>query len=191
MWYLIQNTEATALTAKHQTDFALQQLDFKQHGEHRTARYPVILSFGKQFNRHIICSKSHFLPDVLAPLWGNSIVNCEQIKLANCSSAMLQLVNSMQRKPRAQSPSIGIIMQRTLPIVWHIVRPAQHAIGYMMHSIFGGIVATYPPWKLQIKHSIFGPSVVGPSLMEIAVQLRLCPDSIINFFHPLLYEVKR
>ena len=29
---------------------------------------------------------------------------------------MLQLVNSMHRKPRAQSPSIGIIMQRTLPI---------------------------------------------------------------------------
>ena len=45
-----------------------------------------------------------------------SIFNCEQIKLANCSSAMLQLVNSMHRKPRVQSPSIGIIMQRTLPI---------------------------------------------------------------------------
>ena len=117
MWYLLQNTEATALT-KRQTDFALRRLDCKQHVEHRTARHPVILSFGKQFNRHVISVviKSHFLPDVLVPLCANSIFNCEQIKLANCSSAMLQLVNSKHRKPRAQSPSIGIIMQRTLPI---------------------------------------------------------------------------
>ena len=39
MWYLLQNTEATALTAKRQTDLALRQLDCKQHGEHRTACY--------------------------------------------------------------------------------------------------------------------------------------------------------
>ena len=116
MWCLLQNTEAIALIAKRQTDFALRQLDCKQHGEHRTARYPASASFVKQFNRHNICSKSHSLPDVLAPLCANPIFNCEQIKLANCSSAMLQLVNSMHRKPRAQSPSIGIIMQRTLPI---------------------------------------------------------------------------
>ena len=122
MWYLLQNTEATALTAKRQTDFALGQLDCKQHCEHRMARYPVIVSFGKQFNRHNICSKSHFLPDVLAPLCANPIFNCEQIKLANCSSAMPQLVNSMHRKPRAQSPSIGIIIQRTLPITSVLTR---------------------------------------------------------------------
>ena len=29
---------------------------------------------------------------------------------------MLELVNSAQRKPRARSPSIGLIVQRTLPI---------------------------------------------------------------------------
>ena len=45
MWYLLQNPEATALTAKHQTEFALRQLHCKQHGEHRTARYPVTVSF--------------------------------------------------------------------------------------------------------------------------------------------------
>ena len=35
-----------------------------------------------------------------------------QIKLANCWSAMLELVKSAQRKPRARSPSIGLIVQR-------------------------------------------------------------------------------
>ena len=59
MWYLLQNTEATALTAKHQTDFALRQLECKQHGEHRTTCYPVIVSFVKQCNRHIISVVSH------------------------------------------------------------------------------------------------------------------------------------
>ena len=39
--YLQQNTLATASTAKRQTAFAV--LDCKQHGEHRTARYPVIV----------------------------------------------------------------------------------------------------------------------------------------------------
>ena len=117
MWYLLQNTEATALTAKHQTDFALRQLNCKQHGEHRTARYPVTVSFWETiYSSYNICSNSHFLPGVLAPLCDNSIFNCEQIELANCASAMLQLVNSTHRKPRAQSPSIGIIMQRTLLI---------------------------------------------------------------------------
>ena len=29
---------------------------------------------------------------------------------------MLELVNAAQRKPRARSPSIGLIVQRTLPI---------------------------------------------------------------------------
>ena len=119
MWYLLQNTEAlTALTAKHQTDFALRQLDCKQHGEHRTARYPVIVSFWETiYSSYNICSNSHFLPGVLAPVCANSIFNCEHIELANCPSAMLQLVNSTHRKPRAQSPSIGISMQRTLPTV--------------------------------------------------------------------------
>ena len=113
MWYFLQNTEATALT----TDFALRQLDCKQHGEHRTARYPVIVSFWETiYSSYNICSNSHFLPDVLAPVCANSIFNCEHIELANCSSAMLQLVNSTHRKPRAQSPSIGIIMQCTLLI---------------------------------------------------------------------------
>ena len=117
MWYLLQNTEATALTAKHQTYFALRQFDCKQHGEHWTARYPVIVSFWETiYSSYNICSNSHFLPGVLSPVCANSIFNCEHIELANCSSAMLQLVNSMHRKPRAQSPSIGIIMQRTLPI---------------------------------------------------------------------------
>ena len=117
VWYLLQNTEATALTAKHLTDFALRQLDCKQHGEHRTARYPVIVSFWETiYSSYNICSNSHFLPGVLSPVCANSIFNCEHIELANCSSAMLQLVNSTHRKPRAQSPSIGIIMQRTLPI---------------------------------------------------------------------------
>ena len=122
MWYLLKTSEATALTEKRQPNFALRQLDCKQHGEHRTARYTVIVSFGKQFNRHVICSKSHFLPDVLAPLCANPMFNFEQIKLANCSSAMLQLVNSINRKPRAQSPSIGMIMQRTLPIHLRVTR---------------------------------------------------------------------
>ena len=61
MWCLLQNTEATALTAKRQTDFALRQLDSKLHGEHRTARYPAFASFVKQFNRHIISVVSHIL----------------------------------------------------------------------------------------------------------------------------------
>ena len=61
MWCLLQNTEATALTAKRQTDFALRQLDSKQHGEHRTARYTAFASFVKQFNRHIISVVSHIL----------------------------------------------------------------------------------------------------------------------------------
>ena len=118
MWYLLQNTEATALTAKHQTYFALRQFDCKQHGEHWTARYPVIVSFWETiYSSYNICSNSHFLPGVLSPVCANSIFNCEHIELANCSSAMLQLVNSTHRKPRAQSPSIGIIMQRTLPIM--------------------------------------------------------------------------
>ena len=59
MWYLLQNIEPTALTAKRQTDFALRQFDCKQHGEHRTVRYPVIVSFVKQFNRHTISIVSH------------------------------------------------------------------------------------------------------------------------------------
>ena len=62
MSYLLQNTEAAlGLTAKHQTDFALRQLDCKQHGEHRTARYPVTVSFGKQFIPHIISVVIHIL----------------------------------------------------------------------------------------------------------------------------------
>ena len=110
--------EATALTVKHQTDFALRQLHCKQHGEHRTARYPVTVSFWETiYSSYNICSNLHFLPGVLAPVCDNSIFNCEQIELANCSCAMLQLVNSTHRKPRVQSPSIGIIMQRTLPIM--------------------------------------------------------------------------
>ena len=136
MWYLLQNTEATALTAKHQTDFALRQLDCKQHGEHRTARYPVIVSFWETiYSSYNICSNSHFLPGVLSPVCANSIFNCEHIELANCSSAMLQLVNSTHRKPRAHSPSIGIIMQRTLPIVLVII--------YKLCSLFSASVELY------------------------------------------------
>ena len=126
MLYLLQTTEATVVTAKHQTEFALRQLDCKHHGENRTARSPVIVSFWETiYSSYNICSRpnSHFLPGVLAPVCDNSIFNCEQIELANCSSAMLQLVNSTQRKPRAQSPSIGIIMQRTLPIKQHSSSP--------------------------------------------------------------------
>ena len=76
---------------------------------------------------------SAFLPDVVALLCANTIFNCEQIKLAYCSSAVLQLVNSMDRKPRAQSPSIGIIMQRALPIVLFFFK--EHDLLY--ESLYG------------------------------------------------------
>ena len=59
MWYFLPNKETTTLTAKRQTDFASRQLDCKQHGEHRAGRYPVIVSFGKQFNHHVISVVSH------------------------------------------------------------------------------------------------------------------------------------
>ena len=78
MWCLLQNTEATALTAKRQTDFALRQLDSKQHGEQRTARYPAFASFVKQFKRHIISVVSHILFLTSLPLYAltqSSIAN--------------------------------------------------------------------------------------------------------------------
>ena len=48
-----------------------------------------------------ICSESHFLPGVLAPLCANSIFNCEQIEPASRPSAMLERVNSVH--PEAES----------------------------------------------------------------------------------------
>ena len=124
MWYLLQNTEATALTAKHQTDFALRQLDCKQH----SSLPSNCILLGTIYSSYNICSNSHFLPGVLAPVCANSIFNCEQIEIANCSSAMLQLVNSTHRKPRAQSSSIEIIMQRTLPITLYPKAPLYNTI---------------------------------------------------------------
>ena len=108
MWYAIcnrglQNTEATASTAKRQmTLLALttwQSDSLIVNNIVNTGRLVNLNTLGN--NETVICSESHFLPDVLAPLCANSIFNCEKIEPASRPSAMLGRVNSVH--PEAES----------------------------------------------------------------------------------------